>query len=317
MMKIAYYLNEERKKNLYCRISDGTERVTFSLDYAVDPKEWNAKKEEVSDKNEYHYTLIDFKRYLTKKYHEFQIEGKDKILERLKNEALSFTKESGLEGIAGNMFDYFNEESKLPKYKEFIQAFEKFGKLKKGEYKVETVGELIHFHTKNEIYEMHTYAGQTSLLKSYIEKKSYDEIVSMTDEYIWNEIYLDPGIVKSKFMPEMLREWEIYWAEEYRDVREKSGKIDHLNELKQQSWRQFQVFMECYNDSPNIIELASKIDESCLYPISVITMLNIFDAETCYSEYCEHEFFIENEWETVSVNDDDSSPVFFIRKCEF
>ena len=45
-MKVAFYLNENRKKNLYCRISDGVERVTFSLDYCVDAKKWDPKKEE-------------------------------------------------------------------------------------------------------------------------------------------------------------------------------------------------------------------------------------------------------------------------------
>jgi hypothetical protein len=164
-MKITYYLNKKQKKNLYCRISDVNKEVTFSLDHSIASKDWNSKKEEISDDNEYYYTLIDFKKYLAKKYHEFQIEGKDKILEQLKNEAISFTQEKGLEELAEHMFNYFNKEYNIPEYKMFVQAFEKFSKLKKGEYRVETVGELIHFHAKDKVFEMNTYEGQTSFLK--------------------------------------------------------------------------------------------------------------------------------------------------------
>jgi hypothetical protein len=317
-MKITYYLNEGRKKNLYCRISDGAERVTFSLDYAVEAEDWNSKKEEIDDENEYYFALMDFKRYLEKKYHEFQIEGKDKILERLKNEALSFIKESGLEGIAKNMFDYFNKESELPKYDEFVQAFEKFSKLKKGEYKVETVGEVIYFHTQKQIYEMNTYEGMTSLLKSYIEKRSYNEIYTETDVNIWSEIYIDAGIEKNTFMPEMLLEWEIYWKNTYKEIKESVGKTDHLDEQKQESWRQFQVFMECYADSPDVIKLAYAIDDMQIYPIAVITMMQILDAETCYSEYCDFEFEEDKDWESIGLDEeDDDSPIFYIKKYEF
>jgi hypothetical protein len=65
-MKIVYYLNEGRKKNLYCRISDGTERVTFSLEYTVELEKWNAKKNEVDFEDFHYFTLRNFKDYLTK-----------------------------------------------------------------------------------------------------------------------------------------------------------------------------------------------------------------------------------------------------------
>jgi hypothetical protein len=315
-MKITYYLNRERTKNLYCRISDGTQRVTFSLDYTVEPKDWNAKKEEIKSENEYYFTLEHFKKYLTKKYYEFQSEGKDEILERLKNEALSFTKDAGLEGIAKNMFDFFNQGIDLPKYEEFVQAFEIFSKLKKGEYKTEVIDNLIHFHTAEDVFEMDTDEGLTSRLKDFIENRSYDEIYIGTNESIWSEIYIDSGIEKSKFLPKMLAEWEIYWIEKYKDIREQTGKTEHLDKQKQESWRQFQVFMECYDGHGNAIELAYKVDDMVLYSLAVITMLEIFNAEVCYEEYCGFEFENE-EWETVAIDDeDDNSPVFYIRKCE-
>jgi len=316
-MKIVYYLNEGRKKNLYCRISDGTIRVTFSLDYTVEPEKWNSKKNEVDPDDLHFFTLINFKKYLTKKYHELKNEGKDDVLIRLKNEALSFTQDSGIDGIAKILFNLFNEGTDMLSYDNFIQAFEKFSNLKKGVYKVETIDTTIHFHTKEEIFEMDTYEGLTYRLKSFIKQRSYEEIYIMTNMNIWNEIFIDPGIEKQIFLPEMLREWEIYWDDKYQEIREKLAKTSHLDELKQQSWRQFQVYMGCFDASTEVIRLAFTIDEDILYPISVISMMNIFDVETCCTEYCEQEFFGSGEWESICINeDDDNSPMCFVRVYE-
>lgn len=63
-MTIAFYLNNERKQNLYCRISEGKERAVFSLGYKVDNKDWNKVKEELVWSNPHHHTLINLKKYL-------------------------------------------------------------------------------------------------------------------------------------------------------------------------------------------------------------------------------------------------------------
>jgi hypothetical protein len=317
-MNIAYYLNEERKKNLYCRISDGAECITFSMEYSVDAEKWNEKKGEVDFEDTHYFTLTRFKEYLTKKYCELKNEGKDNILARLKNEALSVTQDFGINGVAEKMFDYFNSGQNFPKYKDFIQAFEKFSKLKENDYKVKMIGNIIHFHTEDNIYEMDTDEGLIARLKKIIEKRSYDEICTETDENIWSEIYIDAGIEKHIFLPKMLNEWEIYWNTLYENIQKSVGKTDHLDKMKQTSWREFQVFMECYDGHGDTIELAFEIDENGLYPISVITMMNIFDADICYNEYCEHEFYGNGEWESVSLDDDkDDCPVFYIRPYEF
>ena len=316
-MKISYYLNEGRKKNLYCRISDGTERVTFSLEYAVSLENWNSKKEEINFEDIYYFTLLDFKKYLYKRYQDLKKEEKTNILNILKNEALSILEKSGIEGIARKLFDDNNEINGLPKYDEFVLAFEKYSNLKKGSYKTETVGTAIHFHTGDNIFEVDSYEGKIAFLKSIIDGESYDEIYGETNKNIWSEIYIDAGIEKHIFLPKMLSKWESFWNKEYQNVKESVGKTNHLDEMKQHSWRQFQIFMECYNDCGDIINLAYDIDDLELYPISVITMLNIFDAESCYSEYCEHEFGM-SEWESISINDeDDNSPVLYIRPYEF
>jgi hypothetical protein len=51
--------------------------------------------------------------------------------------------------------------------------------------------------------------------------------------------------------------------------------------------------------------------------MAVITMMNIFNAEVCYEEYCEIEFFSSNEWESICLDEDDEkSQIFFIRKLD-
>ena len=317
-MKISYYLNDGRKKNLYCRISDGTERVTFSLDYSVTPEKWDTKNEELDFEDVHYFTLIEFKNYLTKKYHEFKNEFKNDILTRLKTEASKFTKDNGIDGIAENMFDYFNTENKIPKYKEYVLAFEKFSGQKKGNYKVEIAGTVIHFHTQENIYVMDTDEGLISRLKSFIKNKFYEDIYVITNKDIWSNIYIDAGIEKHIFLPELLNQWEIYWSTKYREIREAIGKTNHLDELKNCSWRQLQVYMECYDGAGDAIDLAYQLDEDILYPISVVAMMNIFDPDTCYEEYCEFEFDGNHGWESIFINDeDDDSPLLYIRPYEF
>jgi hypothetical protein len=316
-MKITYYLNEGRKKNLYCRISDGAERVTFSLEHTVDPKKWNVRKEEVKDEDPYYFTLMGFKSYLTKKYHELNSEGSTTILTQLKNEALQFLDGSGIEGIARKMFDHFNEKGKLPKYDEYIRAFEQYSNLKRGQYSAEAVGTVIHFHTDDEEYVVDTYEGRIALLKSFVENRSYDEIYVMTEENFWSEIYIDGGIEKHVFLPQLLTEWENYWDKTYKDIKVSIGTTDHLDEMKERSWRRFQVYMECYDGHGDSIKLASEIDEDGLYPMAVIAMLAIFDADTCYQEYCELEFYGEGGWESISLDEEkEDSAIFFIKPNE-
>ena len=123
-------------------------------------------------------------------------------------------------------------------------------------------------------------------------------------------------------MPVILHEWEIYWEKTFREEKEKT---EQLEEQKQKSWRKFQVFMACYDDTANIINLAYDIEYEVLFPLSVITMLEIFNAESCYSEYCEYEFTEEKDWEMISIGEgeeeedefDDDSQFIYIREHEY
>ena len=120
----------------------------------------------------------------------------------------------------------------------------------------------------------------------------------------------------------MLLQWETYWSEEYTDIKREVGRTEHLDELKAASWRAMQVFMECYNDTANIIDLAVEIDDFRLYPLAVLSMLKIYDDETCFDEYCEYEFEQSEDWESIAIEDnkndnEDITEVFFIRKYDF
>ena len=338
-MKVDYYLNEEEKENLYCRISDGAEQVSFSMGYEVDPATWDADKGALDWEDIHYDTLRLYKKYLTEQYEEFKDEVKNEIFVQVKEEAEQLTQESGIAGIEEMMFDYFNSKHDVPKYKDFIQAFEKFSKLKKGDYKVEVIDNMLHFILNDEkVYEIDTSAGLTSRLKSSVDNRYYDDFSITTDVNIWNEIYIDPSIEKHVFMPVMLREWELYWIKEFNNYNEhveeenKAMVMNNLKQSKKESWRRFQVFMACYDDTVNIIQLAYDLDMTELFPIAVISMLHIFKAEDCYSEYCELEFYEENGWDSIYLNEDDEddedddddfddyddeSPIFYIRESDF
>ena len=327
IMKVAFYLNENRKKNLYCRISDGVERVTFSLDYCVDAKKWDPKKEEFKwdsikdeltmDECTCNNILLSFRRYLNARYQELKNDNKSDILSILKNESLSFLSDGGLQGIEKNVFNFFNKGTNIPDYEDFVKAFEKYSKLTRKDFTIHAEGTEIYFHTKDESYVMDSYEGQTKRLKNIIENDLYDEIFTETELNIWSEIYLDAGIEKHVFLPEMLKNWEGFWDKKYNDIKLRMGKTDRLDEMKKRSWRMFQVYMECYDGHGDSIRLASDIDYMELYPISVITMMNIFNADVCYSEYCEHKFYGSEEWESVSLDEEDmNAPVFYVKPFE-
>lgn len=316
-MEISYYLNGEQVDNLYCSIVEERKKVSFSLGYTVMPENWNSKDGNLSDEDIYFFTLIRFKEYLIKKYDKLKKRRGVDVLACLKDEVLALTEEYGIEGIARMLFDEANKDTDIPKYDDFICAFEKFSNLKRDEYRVEVWDYLIHFHTKNDVYEMDTYEGKIRQLKDLIENKSYDEIVILTDENIWKEIYIDGGIAKSLFLSTMLAQWEDYWYRQFEEEGEPTGKANRLKEAKEQSWRAFQVYMECYDSEINVIDLAYSVDSFILYPIAVLAMMSCFDKDCCYSEYCEAEFN-DSSWECLVLDniEEDEGPYFYIRTYE-
>lgn len=221
---------------------------------------------------------------------------------------------TNIEDTARNLFDHENGKHGIPKYDRFIEAFEHYTGLKKGQYTVQPVGHVLIFSTEDKEYEMDCYEGKSHELKTYIDNRSYDEIYIMTNVSIWSDIYLDAGIEKMEFIPRMQSEWEIYWDDLYASIRKRVGSTSHLDDRKEKSWRQFQTYSEGYNDVGDAIRFAWELDDMVFFPLAVITMMNIFDADVCYSEYCELEFDARAEWESIWVNEEDTDcPILHIK----
>jgi len=313
-MVITYYLNGEGEENLYCRIEDETGSVSFSLGYTVDEDEWDEENEDLSPDDSYFYSLVSFKTYLEERYDTLRIEGKTDVLDLIKGEVERILEESGIQSIARSMFDNENGHDGIPAYDKFITAFEKFSGLDAEEYEALVIDNTLEFGTaEGDDFQMDTVAGLKSRLRSFVEKRSYVELGTMTSKFLWSKIYNEAGgIEKHILLPEMLLEWEIFWDNEYEELKNTGSDTANFEKAKEKSWRQFQVFMACYSDSVDIIQLAFEIDDMELYPMIVTTMLRIFDAEVCYEEYCEAEFS-GDDWETVESD----GVQFFLKEGDY
>lgn len=313
-MEITYYLNETEEENLFCSISEDGKTIYFPLGYNVEEDEWDEENAEVSPDDPYFYSLMSFKNYLEERYETLSFGGESDVLNVLKSEVEAITAEAGIQGIARNMFDNENTPEGIPAYDEFIEAFEKFSGLEDDAYEALVIDNTLEFGTEDgDDFQMDTVAGLKSRLRGFIEKKSYAEMGTMTSKFIWSKIYSDAGgIEKHIFLPEMLLEWEIFWDSEYEEIKNAGGETVNLDKTKEKSWRQFQVFMACYSDSVDIIQLAFEIDDMELYPMIVTVMLRIFDAEVCYDEYCEAEFS-GDDWEEIESN----GVKFFVKEGDF
>ena len=304
-MTITFYLNNDRKQNLYCRISEGKERAVFSLGYKVDNKDWNKAKEELAWTDPHHHTLANLKKYLGELSEEMQAQGKTNIPNRIKNTLSDITKTDGISGIDRILFNKKKSEG-VPEYDCFIEAFEKFSKLKKSNYIVEVLDNEIWFHTEDTCYIGHTCEGLTAELKEMVENRRYDELYN-TDLSAWNNVLMDggeaigsPGIGRGTMYRELFNEWRIFWADKYKEIKECVGKTDHLDAQKEDSWKALQVFMECYSESITPLQDAENLDMdlcSCL----ILAMLNVYDKDTCYAEYCESHF---EDWDSEEIKGD-------------
>ncbi|PSG90897.1 Arm DNA-binding domain-containing protein [Aurantibacter aestuarii] len=319
-MTISYYLNSERKKNLYCRISDGKERTTFSLKHYVNPDTWDAKNEDVKWENQYSGALASLKRVLVDKYESIKNNDPKAKVELLKNEAVNYFGNDGLEGLQRNLWNN-GVGSSVGFYEDFISAIEKFSGFKRNQLKISSYEYSMDFTTPEGIYyEVDTHNGHSLFLKDLVLSHTYDEIYTETWPQLWHQIYIDDGIKKSDFIPQFLHNWEQYWEHQKLNI----ASTSNFQKLKEESWNRFAVFMSCYNDS-DPFELASKMNDIEFIPLCVITMLDIFDIDICLDEYCEYYFTNEIwDWESFDLSDgyeakEDqlSQSIFYFREKEF
>ncbi|PJJ67343.1 hypothetical protein [Chryseobacterium geocarposphaerae] len=316
-MTIKYYLNLDNNENLYCQLVDEEMKVSFNMQYRVDPSIWNCKDQKISDSDIHFFTLKNFEAYLFKRYYDLIKLGREGILEALKEESLDLLKDSGIDSISRNIFDMYGRKFGLDSYDEYLQAFEKFTGLEQKDYKVKIIDYALHFHTKDEIYEMDTYLGRSVLLKEIIKNKRYLDIVELTDADMWSEIY-DENIGKHKFLSKMSDEFEICLNYNFKQTGVFIGSNENIETRKDEIRKMFQKFVDESNKDVNWIDLAWEISEDILFPLAVITMTSIFDLHICCQEYCELNFYNKHEeWETIfldcGLEEDDNSKAFHIR----
>lgn len=309
-LKIDYSKSHEAKKSIHIHLKYRKKTAILDLFYKPKRGEWNNTEAFLDWESQYYYSLRSFERYINLKFEETDksISSFNKLVEEIK-----MIINNDIENIQEFIFDHENKDNDVPKYSDFLKAFEFHSKLKRNQYEAQALGSIIHIKTKKGHFEISCCESLTEHLRSYINRRSYDEIYTQTELHIWSDIYTDMGIKKSEFIPVMQRELELYWETLYKTIQENIGRTSHLDNRREKSWRVFRTFIDLYNDAGDIIELAYDFDEMILYPIAVISMLEIFNAEVCYDEYCELEFY-NGEWESICIDDEGlEAPIFNIR----
>lgn len=290
---------------------------TIKLLHKPKRRNWDFKKGKLEHTDPYYFCIERLIKFIKSEFNQKYKRDSEIVLEEILSKVEQWVLIDGLYKISEIFFDRDNQKTDIPKFKQFVEAFEFHSKLEKGKYDIQILDSCIIFIVKNKKFIIDTYEGKKIELKSYFNDNSFDEICTMTDEWIWEEIYIDAGIEKGKFIPALIKRWESYWDELYQKINQEIGYTSHLDKLKERSWREFSLFTESYNDSGNIIELAYEFDESRLYPLSVLTMLDIFNLEICLDEYCELEFFAKNEWESIDSSEySNCETIFFIKEYE-
>lgn len=289
------------KKGLLMQINN--EKLEFN--YFPKRTEWNKETNYLDFKNPYYHILINLPRKLSENISKYNIGELQNIID-----------EEGIDGLTIRLFDEENTTKGVPTFKQFRETINHhFGEdfLK---HFLQPVGPNIHVIHDNYEFVVSTYEGLIEELNSYCSLDYLGEIYTMTNEDHWSDIYMDAGIEKSKFIPELLSNWEQYWDKKYIKIKTKIGKTDHLDSMKEKSWRQLQIFSEGYKEAVDIIKFSYDLDDFNLYPLVVYSMLQIFNKDVCFHEYCELEFEC-GRWKSICIDRIKySTPIFYIKKYE-
>ena len=281
-------------------LSDEEIMTTVNLNYRPDPENWKENKSELSWEDPYYFIVADLIIGLKERYVQLLSHDANPI-PFLTEELNTKISELGLAGIAKKDFDIKNAPNHVPTYHQFITAFKHFSGLTEDQFTVTCLDAQLIIKAGKDVWEMDTFEGRTALLKSYVEKKSYDDIYTDTNEQIWNLVYHENGVDKQDLYPILLREWRDY-ADQQTDV------------IQDDSWKFLQELLRRYDQTHDLVLLAYEIDEYRIYPILVTAMLKLCNDDDCYLHYCEEEFFGGNdEWEAITDETDGDAPVFFMR----
>lgn len=303
-MEIAYYLSQTGHNNLYCRISKGTEKVSFPLGHTISPEDWNPARADETPAEPYYFMLTNLNNYLITKYLELKSVEPTGILAKLKTNIETIIDTSGIGSITPTVKVPSHEA--VPGYTAFLKAFERHTGLSKGDYRAIFNADSVDFQTKKGIvYTLDTYEGLTHRLRTFIKNRSYESIRKLTNVAIWCELFEDIRVEKHCLFSALPDEWELYWK----------AQPAHSDKAKAESRRKLQVFMMNYEATNNCIPLAYEIDAAILFPLVVLSLLNIYIPDSFYTNYC-HIQFSGEEWEGVvtDTNTGSDSTLFFCKR---
>ncbi len=276
----------------------------LELQYYPYPQYWEKNYEYISWVSPYYYILPK----LNQLYNDHEVSILHPFLQ-------SVVHAGGVEGISSFLFNYTYRNTNVPTYDQFYAAIKNHFKGKHFDTALKPVGPIIYAQFENNEYKAHTYEGRAIELNQYIDNQSYEEILTMTNSSFWSQVYLDRGIEKSEFIPELLRNWERYWKEEIIKGERGEYVLEIIQKNKQQSWRALTLFSESYNDVGDIIDFAYDLDAMELYPMVVYSMLNIFEREESINLYCEYEFEY-NDWECICIDKSEyGTPMIFLKEA--
>ncbi|MCP1382165.1 hypothetical protein [Runella salmonicolor] len=312
-MKIAYYLNQGRQKNLYCQIIDDTERISFSLNQTIVEEEWNSSKERSPHTESYFTMLTNLNKYLLTKYSELKKTENQGVLKMLKTNVKTLIDGAGIESISNKMGKKRPNQTVIPPISHFVLAFQRYSGLKKGEFRTIEKEERVYFRTnENSIYTIDTYPGLTNRLTSLIQNRAYEHLRKTTDESIWNAVFEGIKVDKQTLLAKLQQELEIF---RQHLPHEERSKIDHLS--PQKFLENFSSFKTSYQGIKSCASSACSLERPLLFPLIVLALMNYFNPAIFYEQYCAIEFSGE-EWEGIITdeNEGEHPTLFFIKTVD-
>lgn len=211
--------------------------------------------------------------------------------------------------VVEKKFNKGNEGNGIPKFEHFLEAFKLFMGEDKTKFKVESMGHSIHFNMEDgRVLNVDTQIGVETFIKDITDRRSYTDILLSTEYLNWVDM-CDEGFNKVEFLSTMLSEWEMYW----NNQSEYKGKEND----KSRSYRKLQLFNQMF-DEGNTVMIAETIDNDILYVLSILSMISVYNSQSCYDEYSSFELLGggNNEYEAFQVKTDDGETFFYVRECE-
>lgn len=297
-----------RNNNLSAEYIIGDEKVTIDYRYAISKSNRSEYDQEIIGDDNFYFIFKDLEKelnYLIANDKESKAISLLVVIEELVNR-------KGIFGLAERVFDSNNDTNDIPYLSEFAEAADQYFGKSISRKNIIPLGSCIHVKIDSKETIIDSYEGLKSRLKSIINNESIDDLHALTEPHIWSEIYLDAGIEKHVFVPRLLARWESYWATKTFEESDEKRKLI-INSQKETSWRQLQIFIEGYIDAVDIVSFSYDLDEDLIYPMVIFVMLQIFNQDICYSEYCVFE--LEGvDWTTICLNRDTDNELYFYAK---